>query len=410
MRKDREVKIQNIFLKLFLITSLFFPAFYSPFEADYLGEYFAGFLVAYLFLALYLMIQMIRLKALPKEQTFWMFFVFTIIYNVLSLYFNVKELHWYWEQINNTIGFLFFAFLVGFRDRIQEELDKILSFFIKAVIISNVLSILYFIAGYTSFIICNNRLTFYRYGEEEIYHEFRHYWLYSHKSDYSVMLLCFLAVCLCYRKRFKKRYGFWLSVLVLGAALITTHSWTGYLGGMVLAGCAVLDRIDVKKFLKSWQGKTAAALTGLIGIFVGAILLSQRNIFTMGDRLPIWKAVMGTLKERPQGLGFWFGEYPIQIRETWAVTNAHNVFLNQMLRFSVPVGIVFTILIVIIAVYCVCKSKTWLSLGMWAALFMLFNMDYSLLSYEMAMVLFCVYLVCVFPGVLRERETSGGKV
>ena len=131
MRKDREVKIQNIFLKLFLITSLFFPAFYSPFEADYLGEYFAGFLVAYLFLALYLMIQMIRLKALPKEQTFWMFFVFTIIYNVLSLYFNVKELHWYWEQINNTIGFLYFDFLEGFGDRIQEELDKILSFFIK---------------------------------------------------------------------------------------------------------------------------------------------------------------------------------------------------------------------------------------------------------------------------------------
>lgn len=194
MRKDREVKIQNIFLKLFLITSLFFPAFYSPFEADYLGEYFAGFLVAYLFLALYLMIQIIRLKALPKERTFWMFFVFTIIYNVLSLYFNVKELHWYWEQINNTIGFLLFAFLVGFGDRIQEELDKILSFFIKAVIISNVLSILYFIAGYTSFIICNNHLTFYRYGEEEFYHEFRHYWLYSHKSDYSVMLLCFLAV------------------------------------------------------------------------------------------------------------------------------------------------------------------------------------------------------------------------
>lgn len=407
---QHNIKIQDMLLKLFLITSLFFPVFYSPFETDYLGEYFVGFSLAYSFLALYLITQAIRLKSLPKDMMFWIFWGFVVFYNILSFYFNIKKLHWYWEQINNTIAFLFFVFLVGYGDRVQVELEKLLSFFIKAVIISNALSVLYFIAGYTSFTICNNHLTFYRYSDERFYHEFRNYWLYSHKSDYSVMLLCFLAICLCYRKRFKKKYSFWLAMLVLGTALITTHSWTGYLGGMVLAICAILDLVDIKKLLKSWQGKAAAMLAVLIGIFVGVMLLRQRNIFTMGDRLPIWKAVMKTLRERPQGLGFWFGEYPIQVREGWAVTNAHNVFLNQMLRFSVPVGIIFTILILIIAVYCVYKSKTWLSFGMWVSLLMVLNMDYSLLSYEMAMVLLCAYLVCVFPGILQKREPMGDKV
>lgn len=408
--KDRKIEIQAMLFRLFLLVSLFFPAFYSPFDANYLAEYFVSFSAAYLILVFYLVFQMVRLHTRPQKISFWIFLGVVIVYNIVSLYFNAKYLHWYWEQINNTIAFLLFVFLVGYGEKIWAELEKMLSFFIKAVVVSNLASILYFIAGYTSFIICNNHLVFYRFKDEMFYHEFRHYWLYSHKSDYSVMLLCFLALCLCYRKRFKRKSAFGISMAVLITALVTTHSWTGYLAGMLLGACAILDLTDIRKILRSLWGKLALGLTAAAGISVAAVMLKQRNILTLGDRLPIWKGIIRALRERPQGLGFWFGEYAIQITESRSVTNAHNVFLNQMLRFSVPVGIVFTILILLAAVYCVYKSKTWLSVGMWAGLLMLLNMDYALLNYEVAMVLLCAYLVCIFPGVLRKEGAMGDKV
>lgn len=404
------MRLQDLLLKLFLIVSLFFPAFYSIFDANYLAEYFVGPSVAYIILAVYLAYQLVRLRAMPEGKSFWIFLGIIFLYNAVSFYFNVKYLHWYWEQINNTIAFFLFLFLLGYGVRIQDEIENIISFLIKAVTCSNILSLIYFAAGYTSFIFCNNHPVFYRVSDEQFYYEFRHYWLYSHKSDYSVMLLCFLAVCLCFRKGFKKKYGFWITMAVLGAALVTTHSWTGYLGGMILAGTAILDLLDIKKLIKSRQGKLAMSLTAAAGVFAGVIMLSQRNLSTMGDRLPIWRAVAGVLKERPQGLGLWFGEYPIPFGEDFMVTNAHNVFLNQMLRFSIPVGIIFTILILMFAGYCIYKSRTWLSLGLWVGLLILFNMDYSLLNYEVAMVLFCAYLVCIFPGAYKKREAEGERL
>lgn len=407
MMDIKGMKIQDVLLRVFLVVSLFFPAFYSIFDADYLAEYYVGFSVAYLILTLYLVYQTIRLRTLPKDRLFWGLLGIVVLYNGLSLYFNMKYLHWYWEQLNNTVAFLFFIFLMGYGKQIRKELDGILPFFMKAFVLSNLFSILYFLAGYTSFVICNNHLIFYQLPDD--YYEFRHYWLYSHKSDYSVMLVAFLAVVLCYRKRFQKKQYFWISLAVLGAALVTTHSWTGYLAGMILIGTAILDCIELKKIFQSPRGKVVIGALGVAAVAVLGLLLRQRNIFTLGDRLPIWKAIVTILKERPQGLGLLFGEYPINIRPYWDVTNAHNVFLNQMLRFSVPVGIVFTVLILVIAGYCVYKSRTWLSAGFWAAILFLLNMDYSLLSYEVAMVLFCAYLVCIFPGVVQKNEGTGEK-
>ena len=408
--KSHNKGLQDLLLKLFLIVSLFFPAFYSIFDADYLAEYFVGPSAAYMILVLYLSYQLVKLRTMPEGKSFWIFLGIIILYNAVSYYFNVKYLHWYWEQINNTIAFFLLLFLLGYGVQIQDETEKLISFFIKAVTCSNILSLIYFAAGYTSFIICNNHPVFYRATDDIYYYEFRHYWLYSHKSDYSVMLLCFLAVCLCYRKEFKKKYGFWITMAVLGAALVTTHSWTGYVAGVILVAAAVLDCMDMKKLLKSRRGKLAMSLAAASGALAGVIMLSQRDLSTIGDRLPIWRAVAGVLKERPQGLGLRFGEYPILTEKGFTVTNAHNVFLNQMLRFSVPAGIIFTVLILMIAGYCIYKSRTWMSLGLWVGLLLLFNMDYSLLNYEVAMVLLCAYFVCIFPRVSKKREAVGDEL
>lgn len=91
-----------------------------------------------------------------------------------------------------------------------------------------------------------------------------------------------------------------------------------------------------------------------------------------------------------------FGESAIQATETLLVNNGHNIFLNSMLRFSVPVGICFSILFLGIAIYSMIKSKSFLAAGMWLALLILLNMDYALMSLQMAQLFLIIYLVCFY--------------
>lgn len=90
-----------------------------------------------------------------------------------------------------------------------------------------------------------------------------------------------------------------------------------------------------------------------------------------------------------------FGESAISIEELggYWVNNAHNVFFNQMLRFSIPVGIVFTLLFIGIVVYTLVKGCSFLMAGTWIALLVLMDMDYAMMSTSMALVFLIVWLV-----------------
>ena len=99
-----------------------------------------------------------------------------------------------------------------------------------------------------------------------------------------------------------------------------------------------------------------------------------------------------------------FGESAIQVANGELVNNGHNLFLNSMLRFSVPVGICFDILFLGIAVYSMIKSRSFLTLGMWLALLILLNMDYALMSLQMAPLFLIVYLVCFYKRKVRYVE------
>ena len=94
----------------------------------------------------------------------------------------------------------------------------------------------------------------------------------------------------------------------------------------------------------------------------------------------------------------------MEVAEGWLVNNAHNVFLNAVLRFSILSGICFTVLFLGIVIFTVVKSRSWLVAGMWMALLLLLNMDYSLMSLQMALLFFVVYRVCIS----RKRMKSVG--
>lgn len=138
------------------------------------------------------------------------------------------------------------------------------------------------------------------------------------------------------------------------------------------------------------------AVFGFAGWKVARDVLAERNIWNLGGRIPIWKGVWtSTILKYPEGWGMRFGESAISIEELggYWVNNAHNVFFNQMLRFSIPVGIVFTLLFIGIVVYTLVKGRSFLMAGTWIALLVLMDMDYAMMSTSMALVFLIVWLV-----------------
>ncbi|MCI9306241.1 MAG: hypothetical protein HFI28_07145 [Lachnospiraceae bacterium] len=393
--------MKSISLKLFIIFNLIFPMFYSIYTDVYQSAYYGGFSWAYLFLVLYMGLQFWGNER--KNWKPWIPYLIVLgIYNLLSLYFNYKYLHWYWEQINNSVAFLFFMVLVGCEAGMDDEKQDHIRFLIHCIVLSNVASIIYFLLGYTKLLVCNNRFVFFRLPGD--FYETRHYWLYSHKSEYSLMLIAFLALFVCYRKKFRNRITYILSVLILFVCLYLTHSWTGVIGVPFIFLGDLLDRIDLKKLQWKKQYFIAGLILLLIVGSIGYKMFSERDIMTLGNRTQIWSTVLGTICHHPEGWGMRFGESAIQVSETLLVNNGHNIFLNAMLRFSVPVGICFSILFLGTAIYSVVKARSFLAAGMWVAMLILLNMDYALMSLQMALVFLIVYLVCFYKRKVQHVE------
>ena len=391
----KEHEIDSWILRAAFVFMLLFPAFYSPHTDVYQSAYYAGFSWAYFLIVLYMLLQLVwnRGKLARLHAAAAVYFGVLLLYNVLSLYFNYKYLHWYWEQINNTVAFLFMAALLGFQIRLDEGKHDNILFLMRCIVISNVGSIIYYLLGYTNLLICNNQFIFFELPSN--FYETRHYWIYSHKSEYALMLVAFMALFTAYRKKFKNMLTFLLSMAVLLFCLYLTHSWTGIAGVFLIILGGVLDQVNWKEFRpRKWHFAVAAVFLAAGGAVAWEVL-SERNIMTLGDRVPIWKAVWQVILDHPEGWGMRFGTSMIQTETGLLVNNAHNVFLNQMLRFSIPVGICFILLFLGLVVYTLVKSRSFLMAGTWLALLLLLDMDYSMMSLQMALLFLIVYLVSI---------------
>ena len=218
-------KIQ-IFLMLFVVLSLFFPAFYSVFDATYMSIYYAGFSWPYLMAGIYLALLFVDKRKEGKMTPFlWGYLLLILLYNIFSFYFNVKYLHWYWEQINNTLAFLFFGVLLYCGTGEKNRDGRMLRFLICCIIGSALCGFLFHFTGEIGIYFINNRLQFAVFDN----YESRNYWIYSHKSDFALMLLLFMAVILRWRKVFSRKWAWvpWMGVGMVAVDMIQTHSWTG---------------------------------------------------------------------------------------------------------------------------------------------------------------------------------------
>ena len=357
----KEHEIDSWLLRGAVALMLLFPAFYSPYTDVYQSAYYAGFSWAYFLVVLYMAVRVWNNRdRLPRISiAAIVYFAGLLIYNLLSLYFNHKYLHWYWEQVNNTVAFLLLAVIAGLGEGSEEKRDGTIRFLMYCIILSNIGSIIYYMMGYTKLLICNNQFVLFELPEN--FYETRHYWLYSHKSEYAVMLVAFIALLVAYRKKFRSQLTFVAGEAVLLYCLYLTHSWTGIAGVFLIFAGYAADQIEWKHFrFKAWY-LAVLAVFGYAGWKVAGDVLAERNIWNLGGRIPIWKGVWeSVILRHPEGWGMRFGESAIDVNGEgwWFVNNAHNVFFNQMLRFSIPVGIIFTLLFLGIVIYTLVKGRT----------------------------------------------------
>lgn len=125
----------------------------------------------------------------------------------------------------------------------------------------------------------------------------------------------------------------------------------------------------------------------------------ERNLWNLGKRTYIWPAGIHAILRNPTGVGNAFGNTAtIYIPKfNMEVNNCHNVFLNEMYRFSLPVGLLFTIIFVNIIVYSLKIHFSFMNLGIWGALLISLCMDYSLLGGDFSIFFFCIYFIFFLP-------------
>ena len=107
------------------------------------------------------------------------------------------------------------------------------------------------------------------------------------------------------------------------------------------------------------------------------------------------------LLKDPFGLGTSFGPTIYYVEGVIQPLNqAHNVFLNHMLRHSLQVGVLFTILFLVIILCSLLHRPTYQSIGIWTALLIPLNMNYSLHTVHLPFTLFMIY--CIFFRPRKE--------
>ena len=88
--------------------------------------------------------------------------------------------------------------------------------------------------------------------------------------------------------------------------------------------------------------------------------------------------------------------------DNFNTNNCHNIFLNEMLRYSIPVGCCYAAFFIVTAIYSLIKKFSFSRLATWLAFFLAVSMDYSVQTPELSMVMFMLY--CIFFLSIRKNN------
>lgn len=273
-----------------------------------------------------------------------LFLFLLAVYFLTFLYYDILYLQCYWALFYKTFSFLMlYDFASKERDTRKKQTysyaeitDIILYIFSFAVLLSIVANVIGVDAIYLDFNEFHIRST-----KSGVFLDERLTWVFMHKSTYGLLLILALAL-LIKRKTFPYR-KIWICIYFIAAIRINS---------MVSLTCMCVVPFAYYIETKTFNRKTLIkmVLAFFIGIFTAGIIYyvvaSERNMSSLGDRVYIWRIYADSLSKYPHGMGKTFFTESFWLAAGGRnINNFHNVYLNELLHYSIPVGTLFTLLI-----------------------------------------------------------------
>ncbi len=401
-------RFANAMIKHVIAASLFFPYFYSHND----NYYYQDFVLPNFFAVLAIVFIFTSWKLEFKRNAIFVtgLSILLVAYNVFATYMNVKYHHWYGEQINTTIAFLFFIVLLLVKDTHALIDSSTIKATIHMIVASNVLSIIFRLCmGYNGIRLQNNWISMIDRSNTSLADQY--FWLYGHKSEYGLMLVLGVAFCVVYRKQFRNILTYVLSLGVLFVALYLSDSYTAMGAALLIFVGQFLDYLWTAKW---WKKLIAAVIIPLPLLGIAIKLLESmdenRNILTLGNRIPIWKTFTALIQQYPNGIDSVFGIQLFAYKD-WRnysvrVNNCHNVFLNHMFRFSILVGGIFCAIFILIILFSIKRNFNCLPLFIWVALLIPMTMDYAFTTIELPTLLLIIFFIFYLKTSPQKRSTS----
>ena len=267
------------------------------------------------------------------------------------------------------------------------------------MVTTNVLAIGYrLITDQNRVLIMNNYVRLDDYTDKIM--EQQYSWLYFHKSQYALILVLCIAFCVVYRKLFRNIYTYLLSLGVLLFALYLSDTYTSMAAVILIFIGQFFDYLCKAKWWKKLIALTMLGIPGIIGcIKLYEMIIKNRDLLTLGGRTLIWKGSWEMITNHPNGISNYsmgVNQFIYFIRsdgwKCWTY-NCHNVFLNQMFRYSFPVGSIYVLLFLIIFLFAVIRDFSFSKIFIFLSILIPLSMDYSLTNTELLLYLTLIFVL-----------------
>lgn len=269
-----------------------------------------------------------------------------LAYFIVFMNYNIFYLQCYWALFFKVLSFLLMSFVDAWdreckkeQNFIWEFTDSIIFIFTIAVI----LSIFARVVGIDA-IYCDLHSFHMRARDSGIFLDERLTWVFMHKSSYGLLLVAALSL-LMKRKRYP--YRKYIIILYIIATLMI-NSMVTLVSIIIILFVNFLEakQFSQKAILRFFFLMCIGVISGIVTYY---IVILNRNLSNLGDRAYIWAIYASSLKKYPHGMGKTFFTktffMPISGGTGRNINNFHNVLLNEMIHYSIPVGLLYGILI-----------------------------------------------------------------
>lgn len=294
------------------------------------------------------------MTSISGKRNKFMLLIIIIYFSVFS-YYNIRYLQCYWSMFYKVGCFLMLWGMTEcdiLNERHEQFIDTIMGAVIFIFTITVVVSIIGNLFNLDA-IWCD--LENFHLRGEGAFDDRRLTWVFMHKSSYGMLLVGVLALIL--KKKDLEHRKILIGLYAIAALLINSMVSLVSFMLVIIAYYVGTKKIDAKFLIRF-------AILGVIALLVGGIgyyyIAMYRDLSSLGGRMYIWAMYKDRLSKYPFGMGkefysvvFWMttkksGRY---------ISNFHNTILNEMIHYSIPVGVLYSILLLFIPIRTIIKKE-----------------------------------------------------